>query len=280
MVDPYRILGVSRTADADTIRAAFRRLARKYHPDVSTAPNAEERFKQVSEAYAILSDPQRKQQHQRHGSRGPASSPHGTNSAPDLQDLFHDLFGGKKKHARPSKGQHRRGELTLPFLDAVQGTTVTMTLDGPDVRNGRLQVKVPSGASNGDTLRIRGRGYPPRGGGPCGDLLVSLHVTPHPLLKRDGLHLEMPFPMTVLEALEGGVFDVPTPSGKVQANVPPGAHCGQRIRLKGRGVTKGNKKGDLFLIVRVEVPSPTPESLEAARKLDAHYPDLRKEWKL
>lgn len=280
MVDPYRILGVSRTADADTIRASFRRLARKYHPDVSTEPNAEDRFKEISEAYATLTDPVRKRQVDRRSVGAPTSARDRSGSSPDLHDLFHDLFGGKKKGGTAQAGAHRRAKLNLEFLDAVLGTKVRLTLDNGDGRKEHLQIKVPSGASNGDTLRIRGRGHPPRGGGPCGDLLVALEVSPHPLLKRSGHDLDLVFPMTVLEALEGGTFDVPTPSGTVQANIPAGARSGQRVRLKGRGVTKGNHTGDLFLIVRIETPVTTPESIEAARTLQQHYVDIRGDWTL
>jgi curved DNA-binding protein len=271
---------VPRTADPDAIRSSFRRLARKYHPDVSTEPDAEARFKEISEAYATLTDPARRRQHDRQGLGGQRAPAPGNGTAPDLHDLFHDLFGGNKKETRPARGQHRKSELTLPFLDAILGTTVKLTLNGPGTKTQRLQVKVPSGAADGDTLRIRGKGYPPRGGGPCGDLLLALHVSSHALLTRDGLHLEMAFPMTVLEALEGGTFDVPTPSGTIQVNVPAGACSGQRIRLRGRGVTKGVEKGDLFLVVRVEVPPANAESVLAAQSLEKHYPDIRAHWSL
>ncbi len=292
MTDPYRTLGVSRTASQDEIRRAFKKLARKYHPDVNKDPGAEDRFKAINAAYSAIGDPEKRKLWDEFGeaSQKPGFDPerarqfrnfggfpggfgaggvHVDFGGSDVDDLFASLFGGQRR--APRRGADLRTRLTIDFLTAVRGGERPVTIQRPGGQVETLTVRIPPGVRDGGTLRLRGQGAPPPGGGPCGDLLIVLTVTPHPFLRRRGKDdLEMDLPITIHEAMAGGTVTVPTPTGDVNLTLPAPSRPGQQLRIKGRGVQK-KVPGHLYLVLRPTPPPPSPEALEAAAKLEETY---------
>jgi len=282
MRDPYSVLGVPRNADQDAIRKAYKKLARKWHPDVNKDEGAEDRFKEVNAAYDILGDEDKRKNYDRFGEAAtrPGFDPRAAaggfgfdfGGGADVDDLLGSIFGAGGRRGRPRRGRDQTVELSIDLLTAVKGATRSISLRRPDGRTERLDVPIPAGAKDGGRVRLKGQGLPPRGGGPCGDLLVRLRVTSHPLLRRNGDDLEMDVPITVLEALEGASITVPTPTGDIKLKVPAGAQSGTRMRIKGRGVQRRGRPGDLYLVLRPQVPEEaTPALLEAARALEDAY---------
>jgi len=288
MRDPYSVLGVSRSADQAEIRKSFKQLARKWHPDINKSPGAEERFKEVNAAYDILGDETKRKNFDRFGeastragfdpnaARGFGGGGGGFGGFDfggnvDVDDLLGSLFGARAG-GRPRRGPDQTLDLTISFLDAVTGVRRPMSLRRPDGKVEHLEVPIPAGAKDGGRVRLKGQGLPPRGGGPCGDLVVTLHVQPHGLLRRTGDDLEMDVPVTFKEAMLGATITVPTPTGDVKVKVPAGVRSGTRLRVKGRGVQRRSNPGHLYLVLRPEVPDQPSEELEAlADKLDALY---------
>ncbi|MEZ4322389.1 MAG: DnaJ C-terminal domain-containing protein [Myxococcota bacterium] len=296
MTDPYRALGVQRGADADTIRKAFKKLAKKYHPDVSKEPGAEERFKEINSAYAILGDADKRKAWDEFGE---ASTKPGFDAdkarqwrtmgggagggmpfdfgGGDMDDLLQSIFrGGVGSDVRERRGADLKASLTIDFMTAVRGGEREISVPQPDGRSERLTVRIPPGVADGGRLKLRGQGLPPRGGGACGDLNLELTVQPHPVLTRNGDDLEMELPVTIYEAMAGAVVTVPTPTGDVKVNVPAGARPGQRLRIKGRGIQK-RVPGHLYLVIQpTPPPGDDPDVLQAARRLEeAYVGDLR-----
>ncbi len=302
-MNPYAVLGVDRDADADAVRKAYLKLAKKYHPDVNKDPKAEAKFKEVNAAYEAVGDPEKRklfdefgEQSLRtgfdgeearrwkaatQGGRGPLGGA-GYGDGVDMEDLLGSLFGsGAERGARPRRGTDQHAELALDFLMTVTGGEVDLRLRKPDGNLEALKVRIPAGAKDGGKLKLKGHGLPPRGGGPSGDLHVTLRVQPHPILRRDDDDLELDVPLTVEEAMFGAAITVPTPTGDVKVNVPAGVAMATRLRIKGRGIQK-NTPGDLFLVLRPTVPtSDDPAVREAARVITAAYKqDVRGELKL
>jgi curved DNA-binding protein len=300
MRDPYTVLGVERRADAETIRKAYKRLARQWHPDINKEPGAEDRFKEVNAAYDIVGDEEKRTLWDEFGEvstrpgfdaerarmfRGGVGGRGGTAGfdfgGMDVDDFLGSIFGSGVERA-PRRGADQTLELTVDFLTTVRGGERSVTIRRPDGRTETLTVPIPAGAANGGKVRLKGQGLPPRGGGPCGDLVVRLAVPDHPLLKRDGDDLEMEVPLTVLEALRGGTITVPTPTGDIKLTVPAGVGTGARLRVKGRGVQRRGRPGDLYVVLRPTVPrSDDPEVLAAAERIERAYPgDPRGELKI
>ncbi|MBA2319771.1 MAG: DnaJ domain-containing protein [Deltaproteobacteria bacterium] len=298
-MDPYSVLGVDRKADTNTIRKAYRKLAKKYHPDMNKDPSAEGRFKEVNAAYEAIEDPERRklydefgeaalhpnfdaQQARRFSAGG--GNPFGGGGPDmgnvDMEDLLGSLFGNGfgsfDRGKTQRKGADQQAEITIDFLSTVIGADHELRLRRADGGIETLKVHIPAGAKDGGRLRLRGHGLPPRGGGQAGDLHVTLRVSAHALLKRIDDDLEMEVPITVEEAMVGGSITVPTPTGDVKVTVPPGIGNGMRLRLKGRGIQKSNPT-DLFLVLRPTVPrSDDPAVQEAARRISSAYPgDVR-----
>ncbi len=277
MEDPYKTLGVSRDASQDDIRRAYRTLAKRHHPDLNPGnAKAEDRFKTVAAAYALLSDPVKRGQFDRgeidatgqarppqpsyrdfaegeHGRRyGPGPQPGGW-TAEDLGDLFGGMFdqdrdpGGKLRR----RGRDARYSLATDFLDAVNGATRRLAL--PDGRT--LDVKIPPGTEDGQTLRLRGQGHKGSNGGADGDALIEIRVAPHRYFKRDGGDIRLELPVTLPEAVLGGPVEIPTPGGPVRMHIPPHSDGGTELRLRGRGVPKhgSHAAGDLYATLRVVV---------------------------
>lgn len=255
--DPYEILGLPKDASPEAIKSAYRKLAKKHHPDLNPSDAAAaDRFAAIGNAYALLSDPQTRARFDRgeidaSGAEKPppnwrdyADTPQGNAYSgtshidpEDLQDIFASMFGHGTRPGAGAGGIKMRGpdqhfELTLGFFDAVNGSTQSLRL--PDGRS--IDVRIPPGAAEGRVVRLRGQGGPGLGGGPPGDALITLHVTPHPTLRREGQDLCMELPIGLETAVLGGKAEVPTAGGPVRLTIPPGADSGQELRLRGRGV--------------------------------------------
>ena len=296
--DLYSVLGVAKTASADDITKAYRKLAKKLHPDLNPGDKeAEEKFKEVSHAYSILNDPEKRGQYDRgeidaSGQERPqqryyreyAGGPEGARYRSSagfedigaFSDLFGDLFGGGagmrggRGGAQFSmRGQDAQYRLEIDFLDAVNGTKQRITL--PD--GGTLDVTIPAGVTEAQVLRLKGKGMPGFGEGPPGDALVEIGIKPHPVFKREGDDIVVELPISFDEAVLGGKVEVPTIGGRVAVTVPPGSNAGQTLRLKGRGV-KG--KGDQLVRLSVVMPEHIDDDLksfaETWRKSHAYDP--------
>ena len=286
--DPYKTLGVSRTAGAEEIRRAFRAIAKRDHPDLNPGDAAAEaRFKAANAAHDLLSDPERRARYDRGEidaagqevpprgyyrdyAEGAQGARYGTGSASggtapgggwsgnwsgaagldpdDLEDIL-GMFGGRGSAGGPRRGRDAQYRLAVDFLDAVNGATRRLTL--PDGRD--LDVRIPPGLEDGQVLRLRGRGTPGTGGAPDGDALIEVAVGPHPLFERDGRDLRLTLPVTLPEAVLGARVPVPTPRGEVTLTIPPRSDAGTQLRLRGRGVAESGSTpaGDLIITLRL-----------------------------
>ncbi|MFQ5512938.1 MAG: DnaJ C-terminal domain-containing protein [Myxococcota bacterium] len=298
-IDLYHVLGVERGTSEDAIRSAYRKLARQYHPDVNpNDPKAEERFKEISFAYEVLSDPEKRRLYDEFGHEGLASGfdpdqarayrrwAMGAQRSPssgeffgsiDFDDLLSQLFGrGARTRRGPRRGSDAEGEITVDFMDAVLGREVRVQLAG----RGALRVRVPEGADEGTRIRLGGQGAAGSHGGAAGDLYLTLHVRPHRFFRREGADLHLDLPVTMLELVEGATVDVPTPHGPVKMAIPPGSRNDSRLRLRGKGVKRrgGSGRGDLLVRLVLKLPETRDERLrEIARELEPLYggTDLR-----
>jgi DnaJ-class molecular chaperone len=281
--DPYKVLGVAKTASAEEIRAAYRKLAKKHHPDLNPGNKAaEETFKKVSAANDLLSDPEKRARFDkgeidasgterepprsyRHYAQGNGGERYaaggGFGGGGGFEDIFANIFeqqrGGR---AGPARGADARYVLEAAFLDAVNGATRRLTLPDGQV----LDVKIPHGTEDGHVLRLRGRGEPGHNGGPAGDALIEIHVAPHKFFRREGQDVFLDLPISLKEAVLGAKVTVPTPSGPVAMTLKPHSDTGVEMRLRGRGVPAHGKlaAGDLYVKLRVAV-GPVDEQLEA-----------------
>jgi DnaJ-class molecular chaperone len=289
--DLYAVLGVARDADADALRSAYRKLARKNHPDVNPGDKAaEERFKEISRAYDVLSDPEKRRNYDEFGEvsleagfdakrareakerfearygrerEGFASGGAEEFSFGDLDDLLGRYFrgrGGADGGGLRMRGADLVSDLELDLLDALRGGTHSLRLarEGADgkVKEETLNVRIPPGVRDGGRIRIAGRGGPGAGGGPPGDLWVRFHVPPHPVFTRDGNDLTIRVPISVREAVLGAKVEVPLPDGRVTVTVPPGTDSGRKLRLRGKGARdpESGAPGDLYVDVEIRVP--------------------------
>jgi curved DNA-binding protein len=311
--DPYSVLGVSRTASQDEIKKAYRKLAKKHHPDVNPGnKQAEEKFKEVSAAFEILGDekrrklfdefgpdalrtgfdPDRARQYQRWSSgqgfhaQGPQGAPPGGNPFEQFggfDDIFEQFFygggrGGGRRRAQAEPGQDVETELKVALMQALRGDEIEIRL--PWLANKALKVKVPKGAADGDKLRLQGQGEPSASGGPAGSLYLVLRVEPHPLLRREGNDLTMDLPITVPEAVQGAAIETPTPHGNVKLKVPAGTKGGERLRLRGKGVQKADgTAGDLYVVLQVRAPTLAAED-KILDELKSHYGNVREDLRL
>ena len=265
--DYYEVLGVPRDADEDAIRRAYRKLAREYHPDLNSDSDAEERFKELGEAYEVLSDADKRERYDRLGARWREAE----REAPEESfddffahqgfgdsygefggDLFEALFGARAdRGGGPLRGRDREALLELSLEDALAGGRRRLTLDGREVR-----VDFPAGVRDGQLIRLAGQGGEGRGGGPRGDLFLRVALKPHRRFRRRGDDdLDVDLPITPSEAALGATVAVETPTGTARVRVPAGSSSGRRLRLRGRGLPKrGGGSGDLHAIVKIVVP--------------------------
>ncbi|PZE78276.1 DnaJ C-terminal domain-containing protein [Curtobacterium sp. MCBD17_019] len=308
--DFYAVLGVSKDASDADIKKTYRKLARQYHPDSNPGnASAEAKFKEISEAYSVLSDKEQRAEYDQiramgSGARFTAGAPGGAGGFEDVfggmfggggggqrvrfgqgggggfEDILGGMFGGGggfgqssggyRGFGGPTKGRDVTASTTLDFTTAIAGDTVKLTQG-----SGRpVNVRIPAGVADGQKIRLKGRGEPSPDGGEAGDLVVTVQVRRHPVFERDGLNLRVDVPVTFVEAALGATIEVPTlGGGPVKLRVAPGTPSGRVLRVKGRGVTTKNGTGDLLATVQVAVPSHlTPSAREAVEALATALP--------
>lgn len=304
--DYYKVLGVDKKASADEVKTAYRRLARKYHPDVSKEANAEEKFKNVQEAYEVLKDPEKRRAYDELGSNWQAGQdfrpPPGWEgfrqagggrqqqyyTEEDLggfSDFFSDLFGGQARgrgHGHQGfkqRGGDQRAAITIPLEEAFHGASKTLQLQMPDgVRT--LKVTIPAGAEQGQQLRLSGQGSPGIGGGPAGDLYLEIDIQPNSLFSLQGKDIYLSLPVTPWEAALGATIKVPTLAGSVDLKLAPGSQAGQKLRLKGRGMPAKPHAGDQYAVLKIETPAAqTDEQKHLYEQMAKVMPfNPRKDW--
>jgi curved DNA-binding protein len=281
--DYYKILGVERGASEQDIKKAYRKLARKYHPDVSKEANAKEKFQEVSEAYETLRDKEKRAAYDSLGSFRPGQDfrpppdwfdRFGTGRAEDLHgvdlgEIFESMgiFGRAQRRSRRSfAGEDFEVPVRLTLEEASRGTERTVQLDGK-----AFTARIPRGATDGQRLRLRGKGGPGMNGGPAGDLYLQIALEPHPLYRVSGHDLDIDVPLAPWEAALGAEVEIPTLEGHVKMKVPAGSKTGQKLRLAGKGLPKpGGGAGDLYAVLSIAVPGTLTER---EREL---YDELRK----
>ena len=286
--DYYKIMGVKRDATQDEIKRAYRKLARKYHPDVSKEADAEAKFKELGEAYEVLKDPEKRAAYDQLGTRFSAGQEfrpppdwdagfefrrgYSDADAADFSDFFSSLFGGAGQARGGGRSFRARGEdhhakIVIDLEDAFHGATRTITLRVPQLddkgrlvmREHSLNVHLPKGIRDGQHIRLSGQGAPGLGGGPSGDLYLEVHFKPHALYRADGRDLYLTLPVTPWEAALGATVRAPTPGGNVEMKIPAGSQSGRKLRLKGRGIP-GESPGDLYMMLEVVLPAADSEA--------------------
>jgi curved DNA-binding protein len=301
--DYYKIMGVARDVDQDELKRVYRRLARKYHPDVSKETNAEARFKEVQEAYEVLKDPQKRAAYDQLGSnwrQGQEFRP-----PPDwgqnfefsggqfgeeggFSDFFSSLFGqrpGGRARGPGARGFTMAGDdqvaaIEIDLEDSFRGGSQTIELKGPQLGDdGRvtmqprtLKITIPAGITEGKRIRLAGQGSPGQGGGPAGDLYLEVKFRPHRLFQADGRDVTLTLPIAPWEAALGATVPTPTLAGTVDLRIPPNAKSGQRLRLKGRGLP-GSPPGDQYVMLKIVLPpADSPQARELYERMQQELP--------
>lgn len=289
--DYYQIMGVTRDASQDDIKNAYRKLARKYHPDVSKEPDAEVRFKEIGEANEVLKDPEKRAAYDRLGTRwksGQEFHPppewdqgfefHGggfSQATSQFSSFFESLFGRTQYNRQYRdqgfnlRGEDSRAKISISLEDSFQGGVRSLTLQhtepGPDgrphVRERTLNVRIPKGIQQGQHIRLAGQGSPGAGGGKAGDLYLEITFKSHPFFKVEGKDIFLELPVAPWEAALGATISAPTPAGAVDLKIPAGSRSSQKLRLKGRGIP-GTPPGDLYVVLQIALP---PADNEQAR---------------
>jgi curved DNA-binding protein len=273
MKDYYAILGLPRNATQEEIKRAYKRLARQYHPDVNKSPEAEEKFKEINEAYAVLSDPEKRKIYDTYGTTTPPPPPPPGGydfsgfDVEDFSEFFQELFGGGLfgRSRRPRRGRDVRAELPLTLEEAFHGGERVLEVGGR-----RVSVRIPPGVQDGAALRVPGMGGP---GSPPGDLLLTVRLLPHPRFRLEGQDLYATLDVPAPIAVVGGKVRAMTLEGPVEVTVPPRTQAGRKLRLKGKGFPGPTGRGDLYLEVRLTIPERlTPEEEALWKKLaEAYY---------
>lgn len=261
--DYYKILGVPPEADEKEIKAAYRKLARKYHPDVNADAEAESKFKEVAEAYKVLKDAEKRAEYdqlrQFRDARGGFQPPPGWQSAgaasgdgqeADFSDFFESLFGGGfSRRGGPRPGRDLEMELPLFLEDTVADTRKPISVHGRT-----LNVTIPAGTADNERIRLKGKGEPGAQGAPAGDLYLRVRLVPHPVFDLDGHDLLVTVPVAPWEAALGGKLQVPTLTGRISLTLPAGSQTGRRLRVKGKGLAGKKTQGDLYAIIKIVMP--------------------------
>lgn len=308
--DYYAALGIERSAGADDIKRAYRQKARQYHPDVSTEPDAEARFKDVAEAYEVLKDPEKRAAYDNAGQRwqqAGAGAGAGAGGEPppgwdtgfefsgagdeaggfaDHSDFFEALFGRHARAARhaqrsgPRRGEDHHAKVAIDLEDAYRGAVRTLTLRMPAVdasgavhlQERQIEVRIPRGIRPGQHLRLAGQGGPGTGDAPAGDLFLEVAIEPHRLFRLEGRDVLIDLPVAPWEAALGATVPVPTPDGEVELNIPPRSAGGRKLRLRGKGLP-GDTPGDLYVVLNLAMPpADSPATRQAWRALAESAP--------
>ena len=274
--DFYKILGVSKDVSEADLKKTYRKLAKENHPDLHPGDaKAEARFKDISEAYDVLSDPEQRREYDAvramgGGARFTSGGPGG-----GFEDVFSNLFGGGGFQGGfpggfggfggfggPQKGGDLSTTATVDFIDSINGSTIKIRIGGDPI-----SVRVPAGITDGQKLKVKGKGQPSPNGGPAGDLVVTIKVKPHPVFVRDGDNVRVTVPVTFAEAVLGATISVPVLGGDpVKLKVAPGTPNGRTLRVKGKGVQFGSRQGDLLATVEVLVPAHVSKKAEELLK--------------
>jgi len=295
--DYYEVLGVPRSASADDIRKAYKKLARKYHPDANAdTVGAEQKFAEITEAHEVLGDTDKRQKYDQFGENWSRVPDGATGGSPfggqgfggggganfNMDDILGGMFGGggnpfggrggpRGAPPRPQKGEDLKTSIQVPFLVGVEGGEHELTIRTSGKAD-RLSFRIPPGVESGKTIRLAGQGHPNPHGGPPGDVLVTIEVAPHPWFRRQGSNLLVDVPVTITEAALGGKIEVPTlTEGSVILSIPPGTSSGAKLRLRGKGVPNRStdERGDQFVIIKVVAPKDLPEeAAELLRQFD------------
>ena len=302
--DYYKLLGVSRSATADEIRKAYRKLARKYHPDVNKAEDAVTKFAEVQEAYDTLSDAEKRKMYDQYGSTGAGQGAGGFRGDPrwsqaggggaggvgggygqtvDFSDIFGSSFGGGGASSpfgregagrgQAMKGQDQSNEITVTFMTALKGGTEEIR-----VGNSTATLKIPAGIESGNKLRLAGKGHAGAMGGPAGDMIVTVSVGGHPVYQRNGLDVEMDVELNIAEAALGTKITVPLPlGGSVEMSIPPGVSSNSRLRVRAKGCeSPAGKKGDFYAVITIVAPKEIDdETKQLLEELKEHLPNPR-----
>ncbi|MDY6914511.1 MAG: DnaJ C-terminal domain-containing protein [Planctomycetota bacterium] len=316
--DYYDVLSVARNATDAQVKAAYRKLARKYHPDVNKAPDAAAKFREATEAYEVLSDPEKRKVYDQFGHAGLAGKfggaaggepvytwrpgPAGGGGAYTVD--FGDMFGGRggftgmslddllaalggagpARRRRPQRGADLEHHVTLDFTQAAKGATTSIRIRQPGGGKAEtIDVKIPPGIREGSKVRVRGKGAV--GPGANGDLYIIIHVRPHPYFRRDGNDVYVDLPISITEAALGAKVQTPTIDGMTTVTIPPGTDGGKRLRLKNKGVpaADGKSRGDQYIVIRVVVPHEVSargkELLKELESIQKYDPRSNAPWK-
>ena len=303
--DYYEIMGVKRDATQDEIKRAYRKLARKYHPDVSKEADAEQRFKSVGEAYEVLKDPEKRAAYDKFGENWKAGQDFNPppdwdagfefsgggytgGDASDYSDFFESLFGqgfaqgrgGAGRQGYRARGQDHHAKVLIDLEDAYKGATRAITLQSPELdksghvvnRTRTLNVKIPKGVKQGQRIRLSGQGSEGMGQGPAGDLYLEIEFNPHSIYKVEGHDVYLDLPLTPWEAALGAKVKVPTPDGPVDLKIAAGTPNGRKLRLKGRGIP-AKTPGDLYVVPVITLPpADTDKAKELYKKMQQELP--------
>ncbi len=305
--DYYKVMGVARDAKADDIKRAYRRLARKYHPDVSKEANAEAKFKELQEAYEVLKDPEKRAAYDQLGSSWRQGQPFtpppdwgrdfefttqfGGREDSGFSDFFSQLFGARSPFRGQrgaggfgggfaSTGEDHAAKIQIDLEDAFRGASHTIELKAPQldeqgnvtVKPRTLKVTIPAGVIEGQKIRLAGQGSPGAGGGPAGDLYLEIEFKPHRLFQADGRDITLTLPIAPWEAALGATIKTPTLAGPVDLRIPPNAKAGQKLRLRGRGLPAATP-GDQYVVLKIVTPpAETPEARAVYERMREDLP--------
>lgn len=304
--DYYQTLGVPRSATHDEIRKAYKKLARENHPDTKPGDKAAaEKFKQASDAYEVLGDEEKRKQYDQYGEAYKYARQGGAGPGPggagpvdlesvfgqggvDLGDIFGGMFGGRsgagagRRRTSAMRGEDLQTSIQIPFQMSATGGNYDVSIN----RDGKVEtlgVKVPPGVQPGGTIRLAQQGSPGTGGGPAGDLLITVQVAPHPYFRREGNDVILECPLSVTEAMLGTRIDVPTlTEGSVTLTIPAGTSSGAKLRLRGKGFPnrKTGVSGDQYIITKIVVPKALDDTAkDLLNQLASHLPPVEHEWK-